>query len=360
MAESVIKSNINSETNKNNVTNASNPNSVITAPSIREEYQNALAGNGTNGSYIPEQPKPWGSSFGSSNNSIAENTANMNENNIQRVPNYYANYSDGLAGYGSNVTDKEMRSANNQRALANYNAQNLRDQLADRFEYYDQSNDNHRNFLKAQKVQMGMASSANRYEDQRNLLNGIFSTRDKMASGLNGSGAWNLLNLANDRNDYFNNTRSSELRQNLDSAWNNYNQAVNSNQLAKIDAQIGAKKSLADLEANLAADLNNINPDLFELPGENSSINLLGRNSHGAPESSMSQEYADSAGYSTSGYGQNAIEGADPLTLNVRMNQPSWEPYLYNDNQRAKISNQQLSGNDYFSRLLNGYNGYRS
>lgn len=222
------------------------------------------------------------------------------------------------------ITDREQTAANNQITLAKKNADDIRNQLSKQLQTYDFANQQNRSLADTQLQQNSRKNSADRFEAQRDLQNATLGLLGSMGNAMNGSSVGNLMQMLEDRNDKENNTYWSQLQTNNDSVENSYQDSYNQNQVAKRDAVTSAEKSIRDIESDLSANLNNINPNLFTTPGEGDA-NL-------------------NSGDVWSGSGD------------IQQNNAKISGYVMPDNRNGAERNT-LKGNDYFSKLINKFNG---
>ena len=224
----------------------------------------------------------------------------------------------------ADVTDEQQQAADNQIDLAKSNAASVRNQLKRQLKTYDFANKQNRALADTQLKQNSRKTSADRFEAQRDLQNTALSLLGSMGSAMNGSSIGNLMQMLDNRNDKENNTYWAQLQANQDSVENSYADSYNQNQVAKRDAIASAEKSVADIEADLSANLNNINPDLYTSPGKGDA-NL---------KSNKVWKNADK----------------------VKRNNAEISGYVMPDNRSGATRNT-LQGNDYFSKLINRFNG---
>lgn len=221
------------------------------------------------------------------------------------------------------ITDREQTAANNQTTLAKQNADDIRNQLSKQLETYDFANRQNRNLADVQLKQNSRATSADRFEAQRDLQNATTALLGSMGNAMNGSATGNLMQMLSNRNDKENNTYWNQLQKNNDSVENSYQDSYNQNQVAKRDAITSAEKSIRDIESDLSANLNNINPNLFVQPGSD-----------------------DADLDSGSVWRDNQVDE----------NNAKVSGYVMPDNRKGTTRNQ-LQGNDYFSKQMNKFNG---
>lgn len=222
------------------------------------------------------------------------------------------------------ITDRERSAANNQIDLAKRNADDIRNQLSKQLETYDFANRQNRALADVQRKQNSRKASADRFEAQRDLQNATIGLLGSMNQAMNGSSVGNLMDMLENRNDKENNTYWAQLQQNQDTVENSYQDSYNQNQVAKRDAVTNAEKGIRDVEASLSANLNNINPNLYTKAGEGDA-NL------------NSSDVWSGAG-------------------DIKQNNAAVSGYLMPDNRQGATRNK-VGGNDYFSKLMNRFNG---
>lgn len=226
------------------------------------------------------------------------------------------------------ITDRERLAAQHQKELSQFSADSVRNQLEWQLQNYDMADRQNRRLADVQLKQNSRMSAANRFTANRDLQRATSSLLSGMGNAMNGVGTYNLATMLRDRTDKDNNTYWEELQKNQNSVENAYDEAVNQNQLARNDAANDAEFSLRGIEADLAANLNNINPNLYENPG--------------APPY------------------HNILDSSDTYKNNmVKANRASLAGYLMPEDSRRTAQNIQganrLAGGDYYSQLMNSY-----
>lgn len=225
------------------------------------------------------------------------------------------------------VTDEQRKGANNQKQLANYNAESTKNQLSQQLENYNLSDQQNLRQSKVQKAQNSRQAESDRFDANRDLQNSVLGIMGSMGNAMNGSSTGNLMRMIENRNDRDNNTYWTQLQNNQDAVQNAYDEALNQNQIARNDAIINTEKALRDMQGDLAANLNNINPDLFEIPGTNETdlgaTNYYNNHKFDANNAVLS-------GYLTP---ENSVQAARQIAARNR-----------------------LAANDYFSQLINRFN----
>lgn len=222
------------------------------------------------------------------------------------------------------LTEREKSAGSNQIEIAKQNADDIRNQLSKQLETYDFANRQNRALADTQLKQNSRKTSADRFEAQRDLQNATLGLLGSMGTAMNGSSVGNLMQMLENRNDKENNTYWAQLQTNNDSVENSYQDSFNQNQVAKRDAVTSAEKAIRDVESDLSANLNNINPNLYTAPGTGDA-NL-------------------DSGSVWSGAGD------------VQENNAKISGYVMPDNRQGTTRNT-LQKNDYFSKLMNKFNG---
>lgn len=222
------------------------------------------------------------------------------------------------------LTEREKSAGSNQIEIAKQNADDIRNQLSKQLETYDFANRQNRALADTQLKQNSRKTSADRFEAQRDLQNATLGLLGSMGTAMNGSSVGNLMQMLENRNDKENNTYWAQLQTNNDSVENSYQDSFNQNQVAKRDAVTSAEKAIRDVESDLSANLNNINPNLYTAPGTGDA-NL-------------------DSGSVWSGAGD------------VQENNAKISGYVMPDNRQGATRNT-LQKNDYFSKLMNKFNG---
>lgn len=173
-----------------------------------------------------------------------------------------------MADYDSGeVTDRERLAADRQKEISRFNADAVKNQLARQMASYDTANAQNRALADTQIGQARRKAEDDRFLANRNLQNSALSLLGSLGSGLNGSSTGNLMRMLENRNDSDNVTYWGQLQQDRDQVENAYQEAFNQNNMAKLDAATNAEKALRDIEADLSANLSNINPNLYQQPG---------------------------------------------------------------------------------------------
>lgn len=233
-----------------------------------------------------------------------------------------------MADYDSGeITERERLAAERQKAIQNYNAQSIKNQLDQQLSNFDFANRQNRNLADVQLKQNSRKTSSDRFEAQRDLQNAALGMFGSMNQAMNGSTVGNFMRMLENRNDKENNTYWTQHQVNQDQVENSYDEAVNQNNVAKNDAVTNAEKALRDTQADLSVNLSNINPNLYEAPGENSAD--LGANGY-ADAKRVAENNARLSGYIMP---DNSAQEAIRITPRNKLQQ-----------------------GDYFSRLINSFN----
>lgn len=229
------------------------------------------------------------------------------------------------------VTDREKLAAKRQKALAKSNANALKDQLDQQIYTYDLADKQNKALRDLQLKQNARKSETDRFEAQRNLQNAALGLFGSMNQAMNGSTVGNAMRMLEDRNDAENDIYWQQLQDNQNSVRNAYNESYAQNQIARRDAAVNATKAIRDIQGDLAANLSNINPNLYQAPNKNSDLNKVLKSVN-----KTRKAYTKSNAY-----------------------KPSLSGYIMpaNAEQAVRGRRNKLLGNDYYDRLINGFNG---
>ena len=228
----------------------------------------------------------------------------------------------------SEVTDREKKAAKRQNALATFNAKATQKQLKNQLATYDKADQQNRNLRDRELTQYARKSEVDRFQAQRNLQNAALSLFGSMNQAMNGSSVGNLMDMLSDRNDSDNVTYWNELQENRNQARNKYRESLNQNNASRLDAINSASKTVSDIMGDRSANLNNINPELYEKPSGNKALNKI----------------------------QKQINAQ---RKKVKLTDASASGYVMPSNAEQKVTGKRnkLRGGDYYSKLINGFNG---
>lgn len=168
----------------------------------------------------------------------------------------------------ADITDEQRQAANNLTTIANYNAQSTKNQLAQQLENYDLADKQNRALADTEKNQSSKSAAADRFAQNKKLQNATRGLLGTVGSGLYGSTLYNIMDMLRNRQNLDSQATLNTLQQNWDTAENAYNESANANVLSRNDAATNAEYALRGIQSDTAAQLNNINPDLFVAPGE--------------------------------------------------------------------------------------------
>ena len=233
-----------------------------------------------------------------------------------------------MADYDSGeITDRERLAADRQKEIASYNANAINKQLQRQRINYDDANTQNRRLADVQLKQVGRKAEADRFEANRDLQNAALGLLGSMNQAMNGSTVGNLMRMLENRSDKDNQTYWNQLQQDRNSINNAYEESVNQNVIASNEASANAEKAIADIRGDLAANMSNINPNLYEAPGSS----------------------------------ENGVGNDDIYMRNRKdINRAALSGYIMPENSvqtaRNMTQRNQLGGNDYFSRLMNQLN----
>ena len=223
-------------------------------------------------------------------------------------------------------------------------AQNVRDvqhQLNRQLANYDFADAQNRALADVQLRQNSRKGSADRFEAQRDLQAATLGLLGSMGNAMNGSATGNLMGMLGSRNDKENNTFWSQHQTNQDAVENSYQDSLNQNRVARRDAMQSAEKAIRDIEGDWAANLNNINPNLFRQGAVNNDGSLTSY-------TAWNEGRAPSNNAQVSGYLIPDNRGIGTTTSGQT-----------NPSQSANVgaTRNQVRGNDYFSQMMNRFNG---
>lgn len=249
-----------------------------------------------------------------------------------------------MANYDkAELTKREKLAGKNQTATSKQNVRDVQNQLKRQLANYDFADQQNRALANTQLKQNSRKTSEDRFEAQRDLQASALSLLGSMGSAMNGSTTGNLMSMLNSRNDKDNNTYWSQHQVNQDQVENSYNDSVNQNRVARRDAMQSAEKAIRDIEGDWRANMNNINPKLF--PGASGAVGGDKKLGSGTAwdANKAKKNNATISGYvipDNRGVANVPTGGSNPSqSMNV-----------------GKTRNR-LLGNDYFSQMMNRFNG---
>ena len=225
------------------------------------------------------------------------------------------------------VTERERLVAERQKEVARFNRDAVNNQLARQMAAYDAADKQNAQLRDVQLKQTSRKNETDRFEAQRDLQNAALGLLGSMGNqALNSSATGNVMSMLANRNDKENNTYWQQLMDNQNAINNAYNESINQNRIARMDAQANAEKAIRDIEADLSANLANINPNLYVSPGTGD-VRLYSETP--INNYSVSPNMAQLSGYVTPANAEQNIRG----------------------------KRNTLQGNDYYSQLINRFNG---
>jgi len=240
------------------------------------------------------------------------------------------------------ITDRERKAAQNQTAISGQNVRDVQNQLKRQLANYDYADAQNRALADTQLRQNSRKTSADRFEAQRDLQAATLGLLGSMGSAMNGSTTGNLMRLLENRNDKENNTYWAQHQTNQDQVENAYQDSLNQNNVARRDAMQSAEKAIRDIESDWAANMNNINPNLFQQ-------GAIGGNGALSSVTAWTPDKAQQNNAPISGY-------VIPDNRAVRNERTTAQPTPTNARNVGAVRNT-MGGNDYFSQLMNRFNG---
>ena len=260
--------------------------------------------------------------------------------------------SGGYGGYGSGggsgssgdeLTDEEKEAAKNQNALAKMNIQDLQNQLNHQLDIYNQADAQNKRLANAERTQASRKAESDRFDAQRNLQAASLSLMGDMGQAMNGSSTGNLMRMLESRNDLEDSAQLSQLLSNWEQTNNQYNDTVNQNRIARMEAMANAEKAINDATRNWMAALNNIDPSLFPKEGVVNGDKSLA--------ASTAWKRKNEGAAVTSGFLAPFVRGDN----RGKGGTPQGEANPAQSMNVGYTRNRQLGG-DYFSRLINQFN----
>lgn len=225
------------------------------------------------------------------------------------------------------ITDRERQAASRTRSIGNFNINSLAKQLSRQQANIDMANKQNRQLADVEVAQARRKSETERAEAQRNLLSTALSLLGEMGpTTLNSSTVGNLMSMLENRNDADNTNYWQQWQDNIDAIENANQETLNQNQVAKNENATNAAKGISDISADTSANLNNINPNLYSAPSVKRANQVYSENKVGPNMAQLS-------GYLMP---DTSVQSARDMTPRNR-----------------------LARNDYYSRLINRFNGRR-
>lgn len=229
------------------------------------------------------------------------------------------------------VTDREKLAAQRQKNLAKYDANSVANQLDQQLYTYDVADKQNAALRDLQLKQNRRKAEADRFEAMRQLQNAALGLFSSAGGAMNGSTTGNMLSMLRNRNDADNSTYWEQLQENQNAVNNAYEESYDQNQIARRDAAVNASKAMRDIQSNLAANLSNINPNLYVAPGQDEDLKKIATDVANIRK-----------GYTKANAHQPTLSGYI---------MPSATPEQQVIGKRNKMSN-----NTYFGRLMNSFN----
>lgn len=254
------------------------------------------------------------------------------------TPSYSYSYSQPA---DTGPTDAEKTAAEHQTQLSQQNIRDVKDQLARQLSNFDLADAQNRALADTQLNQNSRKMSADRFEAQRDLRDAALGLLGSMGQAMNGSSTGNLMRMLQSRNDKENNTFWAQHQVNQDAVGNEYNDSLNQNNVARRDAMQSAEKAIRDIKTDWSANMGNINPDFFKMgiPGDDKNL---------AAGTAWMPDKAKQNNATISGYLIPDNRGMGTTVHNTPM---------YAQAMNTGTARDRMAGTDYFSRLMNRFNG---
>ena len=229
------------------------------------------------------------------------------------------------------ATSVQKKAAEQQRGLGGFNAASTVQQLDRTLEDFNLADRQNKALADVQLEANSKQSAADRFSQAKKLQSSTKGILGAAGNALQGSQMGSLAGLIRDRTDLDTGEVLGTLAQNQAAVNNNQSETKNTNLLARRDAINTAAFGLRGIEADTAAALSNINPDLYASP---ESINL-GSTAIGDRRGWYPENVAKAAGY----FLPEASKKAPATAANPGI---------------------KMQGSSYFDKLLNTYNQRRA
>lgn len=225
------------------------------------------------------------------------------------------------------VTDRERTAANHLGKIGAHNIRSIEGDYWRQVADYDYANQQNRSLADVQNKQNAQLAASERFAANKKLQSAVSGLLGTTGNAMNGSSVYNLLDMIGTRTDLDNNEAWRSFRKNRNTVENAYQESENQNNLNRNEAATKAERAMRDIEGDISAQLNNINPNLWVAPQTSDAD--FGSNNFAYPK----REYAKQA--SMSGY---------------------LMPEAAKQQAQAVQAPNQITGNSYYDRLINAYN----
>lgn len=190
------------------------------------------------------------------------------------------------------VTDREQKAADNLSALAEWNSQSTVNQLNQQLANYDLADQQNRQLADRQLYQNSQKARNERFAQQKKLQSAAKGLLSTAGNALQGSNLGGVAGMLRTQQDLDNNDSWTTLQQNQNTVENAYQESLNQNQIARNDLLSNAEYALRGYKSDMAAQLNNINPSLWQSPSDAASgieWGVYDQQSGGAAQQGQSQ-----------------------------------------------------------------------
>ena len=239
------------------------------------------------------------------------------------------------------VSRRELEAAKRQNRLGEYNANSAVNQFRGNIKGLDFADRQNERLRDKTLVDNSLQADEDRFKMMKDLQSVALGLLSSFGTAGNSSTVNNFMRMMERRNDTDNITAWDQLRANNETTYNAFNESANQNQAARFNAYTDANKAVRDIGADLYANISNINPNLLKTEGGGEKDIDFNPNI-GKLASDLQKE-------------QDALKERDQLRSG----------YIMPDNSVQQIqgnnyaNRNRLGGNDYYSRLINGFNGRR-
>lgn len=243
-------------------------------------------------------------------------------------------------GSGSSVSPEQQKAADNLGAIVGWNAQSLlnaAEQGDTIFDISDQQNLN----LRDQQIKQGRRNAGDEwFTNQQKLQSVTGQLREAQGNAMRGSNLYDMMDLVARKDDMDDVEVLNNLRENFDTAYNDYWKALMATNNSRNELYMNTEKDLRELAADYAAQMNSIHPDTADsvIDTENHTLKV--------PE-----------WLKTTYFDEHKREALTPdeygFTRPANAQQQVWN---IDRTKQYNASNTQAAGDrDYWSRMFSGY-----
>ena len=178
-------------------------------------------------------------------------------------------YGGGGGGYGgggggggsSGPSAEQQKAANNLGAVVGWNAETLLNAAKQGDTIFDISDEQNKN-LRDQQVKQGRRNAGDEwFANQQKLQSVTSQLREAQGNALRGSNLYDMWDLLDRKDDMDDVEVLNNLRQNIDTAYNDYWKALMATNNSRNELYMDTEKDLRELAGDYVAQMNSIHPD---------------------------------------------------------------------------------------------------